>query len=329
MLYLTQVFRGDLRKTRFAMRVYFWTGLASALYSLVSYPFARAEIFYGGTAPNLRARGFFNEGGPYGLYLISVLLVGVSLYQMRWETRRWLLWSAPVLFVTFVASESKAAAVAVVALGVVDLLLLRKAAQRFAVAAVIAGTFLAVSQVVDVTAGLRLYRQAGLTYERVSHFHKGDVSYVIGRVAAAFIVPRMIAEHPLAGVGWGNYGLVRNAPEYRGAAAWVDFSDDPALGLVGLAAELGIPLTSLLVLCLLLPLMYLQRRRVPFHMMNLAVLQPIVHLFGAQLNMTYPWVVTAFALGLGLRLSRAAGAPASAMASTKLDLGPGSSAAAT
>ena len=44
--------------------------------------------------------------------------------------------------------------------------------------------------------------------------------------------------------------------------------------------------------------------RAPSYVLNLALLQPMVHLFGAQLNLTYPWVVTAMALGIGYGLER-------------------------
>ena len=301
LLYLAHLFRKEESETRLAMRVYFHTGVVSALYSILTYPLARANLIYLGTSPDYRMRGFYNEGGPYGLYLISVILVGAALYQLEWERRVRLQWEYLLLFLAFVGSQSKAAVVALVIMGIVNLLLSRSTAQRISVLGSTIIILSIVSQVVDVTAGIRLYRQASLAYERASYLHREDTSFVLGRVAGAFLVPRMLAAHPLAGIGWGNYGLVRNAPEYRGASAWVDINDDPGLGLFGLAAELGIPLTALLCWGLLLPSIYLRRRRVPVWLMNMALLQPIAHIFGAQLNLTYPWIISAFALGLGLQ----------------------------
>lgn len=304
MLYLSHLFRKDDRTLRFAMRVYFRVGVASAMYAVATYPLARSNIAYLGASIDHRMRGFYNEGGPYGLYVISALLVGMSLHELRWEERRWLQWGFPLLSIAFLGSQSKAAVVAFLLIGVVDMLLLRSAAQRAVFAAIVLAAVFVSLQVVDVTAGVRIYREAGVAYERASHQHKNDINFVLGRVAGAFIVPRMISEHPLAGVGWGNYELVRNAPEYRGASAWVDIADEPGLGLFSLAAELGLPLLSLLVFCLLLPAIYLRRGRAAFPLMNLALMQPVAHLFGAQLNLTYPWIVSAFALGLGLRPSQ-------------------------
>jgi len=318
MIYLAHLFRRDDRKARFAMRVYFRVGVASAVYGLLTYPLARAHLVYLGTSADYRVRGFYNEGGPYGLYVMSALFVGFSLRQLRWERQIWMVLGIPLLFFAFVGSQSKAAMAALLAVGLIDLLLLRSTAQRLVVAGGVVATLLLVSQVADVAAGLRLYRQASLAYERASYQHKNDPNFIVGRVAGAFIVPRMVAEHPLAGVGWGNYGLVRNAPEYRGASAWVDISDEPALGLAGLAAELGLPLTGFLILCLILPAIYLFRRGVPLPLMNLALLQPIAHLFGAQLNLTYPWIVTAFALGIGLRSGRSIESASGKTLQTKL-----------
>jgi hypothetical protein len=150
---------------------------------------------------------------------------------------------------------------------------------------------------------LRQYQATAAQYERLSHLHSNDASFVYGRVAGAFIVPRMIAAHPITGVGWGNYGILRNAPEYRGAAVFTEDADDPGLGIFGLAAEMGLPLLGGLLFLLFLPFFYLRHLRTPIWLSNLALVQPIVHLYGAQLNLTYPWIVTAFALGLGLHYS--------------------------
>jgi hypothetical protein len=72
-----------------------------------------------------------------------------------------------------------------------------------------------------------------------------------------------------------------------------------------MTGELGIPLILYLASCLLLPFIYLRRIKSPLYLTNLALLQPLVHLFGGQLNLTYPWIVTAFALGLGYSFTMA------------------------
>jgi O-antigen ligase len=114
----------------------------------------------------------------------------------------------------------------------------------------------------------------------------------------------MIRVHPLIGVGWGNYAIVRNDPEYRGGSAWADVYDAPGLGLLGTAAEVGVPLTLFLVAVFFYPYFYLRRMGAPLVVRNLALMQPVIHIFGGQLNLTHPWLLSAFALGLGYFYSR-------------------------
>lgn len=153
---------------------------------------------------------------------------------------------------------------------------------------------------IDFAQAVRVYRQSSAAYERLSHLHPKDANFVYGRIAGAFLVPRMIVEHPLTGIGWGNYSLLRNTPEYRRAAVYPEDADDPGLGLFGLAAETGLPLMVILLGLLFTPWLLLHRQQAPAWLLNLALAQPLAHLFGAQLNLTYPWVVSAPALGMGI-----------------------------
>lgn len=303
MLYLAAKFREDRNKAAFTMRVYFGVGFISAVYSIVSLPLSVAGLDLGAYGDSHRMRGFYNEGGPYGLYLISVFLVGIALYRQNWIKKGVYRFTFIVLGVAFLGSQSKAAFLAVVLLFLMNGLLVKKISRRIALIVAIMVFLGFVYQVVDLGAMLRVYQRGSQAYERLSHRHVNDPSFVYGRIAGAFIVPKMVEAHPLVGIGLGNYGLVRNAPEYRGAAAFAHLNDDPGLGLAGMTAELGIPLVFYLAICLILPFIYLCRLKLPLYITNLAILQPMVHLFGSQLNLTYPWIVTAFALGLGYSLA--------------------------
>lgn len=307
MLYLAYKFREDPRKAAFTMRVYFWVGFASAAFSIISYPLSIVSgVDLGAYGSSHRMRGFYNEGGPYGLYVISVFLVGMALYRQKWIKKGSLQFAFVILSIAFLGSRSKAAFCAVLVMLLVNGLLAKSFTKRIVLALSIIVFLIAVSEVIDLGTALRAYQRVSQAYEWLSHRHVNDPNFIYGRVAGAFIVPKMVAEHPLVGVGWGNYGLVRNAPEYRGAAAFVHEGDDPGLGIAGMAAELGLPLVLYLGGCLILPFIYLRRMKSPLYLTNLALLQPIVHLFGAQLNVTYPWIVTAFALGLGYSFSQTA-----------------------
>lgn len=310
MLYMAQVFGRDIYKLRYTMLVYFWTGFASGVYSLVCVPINYATgqlnlwIFpLGAYSEAHRLRGFYNEGGPYGLYMMSVLIIGYVLDREGWMPRTRVRLMQSLMLIVFILSYSKAGFMGVITLFVLNGVFARSLAQRLVIVGTGLVIFIGITQFVNIPVMLRAYQATAAQYERVSHFHAHDYNFVYGRVAGAFIVPRMIAAHPLSGIGWGNYGLLRNAPEYRGAAVFTEDADDPGLGMFGAAAELGLPLLGFLLILLFFPFFYLRHLHVPIWVSNLALLQPIVHLYGAQLNLTYPWVVTAFALGFGLNWS--------------------------
>jgi hypothetical protein len=305
MIYLVQLFRADLRNLVFTLRVYYWVGVVGCAYSIVSFPlnyFYKLDLgtYFGAH----RMRGFFNEAGPFGLYMIGEILVVLLLHRQQWITRNQFRCTFPLVLIGAVMSQAKGAIFAVVVMLVINSLLARKTSHRVAV---LAGVFLIsgiAANVPSVAGAVRAYIEKPADFEYVSHFAATDPNYIYGKVAGGFLVPRMIAAHPFLGVGWGNYGLVRDSPQYRGAAAFADFDDGPGLGLFGFAAEIGVPATLFLILIFFYPFLYLRRIGAPLVVKNMALVQPMVHIFGAQLNMTYPWTMTAFAFALGYFYSR-------------------------
>ena len=316
MLYLANQFRRYPGKARFTMRVFFWTGVASGIYSILSYPLNVAGIAsLGAYQDSHRLRGFYNEGGPWGIYLLTVLFVGYVLLRLKWEFPHRIWIGYAIVVAVLPGSASKAA---VVAIPVFFLLIGLFARSLTAKVAIITGLFvivIALMQVTDPAALFRTYLKSSDVYERESARHRGDANYIYGRVAGLFIVPRMVAAYPLTGIGWGNYGLVRNAPEFRGASVWADIDDDPGLGIAALTADLGLPLFAFLLLCLAVPFATVRRLNSPAYIINMALLQPAAHICGAQLNLTYPWVVTSFALGLAFWSNKQAPASANPVSS--------------
>ena len=110
------------------------------------------------------------------------------------------------------------------------------------------------------------------------------------------MVPRMIAAHPIGGIGLGNYSLMRNDPEYLQGLPAVDEWDLTGMGLVGAMAELGIPLALWLFATLLRPLRIARQRKAAPVIAMAAAFQPLSFLLGVNLNFFYPWLVTALAL---------------------------------
>ena len=294
MIILAEIFRRDPAKCLFTMRVYFWVGTLSAVVGATA-SIAHLRVFAGGG----RASGFFNEGGPFGLYLVSNLAVGWLLRTSERDRPKLAIALAMVPnVVALVLSASKAAFVAIGFMILLQALLASSLRQRLAVACLFAMGVAIILTYTNVSHGLQTYTGAAENYVTLSNLFPTDYNLVGGRVAGIFLVPRMIAIHPWTGVGLANYGLVRNAYEYRGGSVWVYIADSPGLGLAGLVAEIGIPLSLYLLYVLFVPVALVRRTTTWTPLVSLALVQPVVHLFGAQLNLTYPWITSAFALGL-------------------------------
>ncbi len=295
MIFLGHVFRRDRRKLLFTMRVYFYTAGASGAYSLLVKLGWRLHH----ALPNAtdRANGFYNEGGPYGLYVLTALAVGLFLRPL--EARRKLFYLSFFCCLFGLAlSASKAAYAGMVLTMALLSLVAATWRQRLASAVAFAAvTFIILTQT-PLQQGLQIYQTGSQKYEIDSNLDPGNLNLVGGRVAGLYFVPRMVAAHPWLGVGFAHYGLVRNTPEYRRLAAFVEINDVPGLGILQYLAETGIPITLFLLFVLFVPFALLRRTTHLRRATALGLMQPVAHLMGAQLNLTYPWVVSAFALGL-------------------------------
>jgi hypothetical protein len=204
------------------------------------------------------------------------------------------------LIVCLIGSQSKAAFFATGVLGVFYLILALRGWRRWTVLATLGAAFAVLGLALDIPAKVQVYNKASGVYEEMSNLKSGDPNFVMGRVAGAVLAPRMIAAHPLAGIGWGNYPLVRDDPEYRqGTAFSFGSTDAPGLGLIDYIVDLGFPLCLYLIWILSKPAFLLHRSGARVELITMAAIQPIATLAGAHLNLIYSWVVVALALGIG------------------------------
>lgn len=301
MLGVAESLRQDASRSPFQFRlmldVYCGAAAISAAISLAAvllFEFAgiSTPAIYG---PESRARGFFNEGGPFGLFLVSAILAWMLRARLAGSPRRFVYWGVhSLLFGALVASRSKVAALAVLCLCAAAALLAGNLRQRLVFAGSLS-LILAVS--IGAFGGKFLgYFYSYAYFDELLYYRPGDPSLIMGRVTGALILPRMVATHPILGVGLGNYSLMRNDPAYLGDLPAVDAWDLPGMGLLGSAAELGIPLTLGFLALLLLPVREAWRRKAPPLLVAVALFQPVAFLLGVNLNFFYPWLMAAFAL---------------------------------
>jgi hypothetical protein len=299
MVYIASILGREPANRAYAMKAYFWAGVTSAAYSLLSFPVLFAtNLQLGAYLPSYRARGGFNEGGPYGLYLVSVVVVGLLLYDLRKLRRAPLMLSATLVFAALLASQSKAAFLALCILFLVNLAVLGSLRQKIVLGVVALSFVSAIWTLTSVPESLAGYLNG---YQLIQKYGS-DVNEELyggfgGRVAGAILVPRMIQAHPITGIGLGNFSLLRNAPEYLQGLPTKDTWELPGIGLVSYVAELGIPLFVYLMILLCVPA-WMSRGRVSKFAFVLAAYQPLAHVFGVQLNFYYPWICAAFALAV-------------------------------
>jgi len=303
MLYLGCIFRKDERLCLFGARTYFWAGIAGCVYSFITLPLNLLFDAQLGTYTTLhRFRGFDNEGGGFGLYLLSVMLLTVVMYRRAWLSRRQLYVGGAVLAAGFAGSQSKSAYAAIALSGVIVMVWFVQGRKRWFVLFGLVAGFIVLTSLFNIGEQVDQYRIGRDRYQELSNLRSEDGNFVMGRVAGAVLAPRMIAARPLLGIGWGNYPLVRDDAEYRrGTAFAIAPLDAPSLGVIDYIVELGIPLWMYLTWVELKPVFMLHRIRSDPWLIALALIQPVSNWAGAHLNLIHPWVAAAFALGLAYR----------------------------
>jgi hypothetical protein len=303
-LWLTNMFLVEKGLLVRAMNAYLHIGLLSSWFAILSWivvafahidPSSLSGAVLGAYSVDyaVRARGFFIEGGPFGLYVVSVFAIGLLRRHMTGRRLGWI--NIAILSTAFLLSESKAAffvAVLLILYSVLSAASFRKKVTYFVLSTAIICGAAAWQNLPYLLVG---YYNSYQRIEDNAAVLGKDPNLVLGRIAALYIVPRMIAAHPITGIGIGNYSLMRNDPHYLGSLPTVtDAEDLPGIGIPGIAAEMGIPATIWLLILLFKP--YWVCRKKASIIGIAAIFQPMAHFFGVQLTFFYPWFVSACAL---------------------------------
>lgn len=301
MLYLASLYREDERLGWLGARTFYWVGIAGSVYSFISLPLNLIWNLQLGAYANLhRFRGFNNEGGSYGTYLIGVILLTFAMRQRGWLSKNEFRYGLALFIVSLVGSQSKAAFIACALLGFINAFFLTRGRRRLMLIGATATGLMAFLSLFDFRGQIYAYVDSAQQYQDISAARSDDANLIMGRVSGAVLSPRMIAAHPLAGIGWGNYPLVRDDPEYRrGTPFAIAAVDSPSLGPIDYIVELGFPLFLYLTWAELKPLYLLWKHGANVWILNMAAMQILANWLGAHLNLTYQWVVVGLALGMG------------------------------
>jgi len=235
--------------------------------------------------PTPRLRGYYVEGGPFGLFYSAIYILTFFVQDRKW------LYRIVFLLVIFCA-QSKAGMVAVLAWHFYIIYKRFRSASWFRyviLAALVPLFYLIFTQVI-----------ANYIYS-INHFseivaqRRGDNNFVMGRIAAVFITPNMVVDNPLFGIGLGNYALVRNSPDYLGMLPAVKEWDAPGLGIFAtLLVENG--LFGFFCFVLILYSIYTKYSKVSFISAEAIKAFVLICLLGVQLHFLYIWFFVGLAL---------------------------------
>lgn len=303
---LVQLCLNEPKYLPMAIRLYVLVGVALALYGIVSFAMASAGLPAPGATEaygHIRARGTFIEGGPFGLYLLSVLAVcRLGRFLGIFRPRQYLLFMA-LTTLGLLLTVSKAAFLALFFLLFLEIFLGRihwrlRLGIMIALGILVATAApLVISQLDGYITNYQLAEQKMAHLDRqVGHGVSFNTALTLGRVAGAYILPRIVADRPFFGVGFGNYSLVRNDPDYRGFIPSSDVWDLPGLGLLGYLPEIGIPMMLALIAALLRLPVLISRGKAPGPLFFAALTPVTVHVLGTQITFFYPWLVSALTI---------------------------------
>lgn len=283
----------DPEKFKKVLSAYVTAAVIGSVYGVGSYILWLLDI----DAPGVtildvtRVRGFFVEGGPFGVYLVGAIVLQIIRgHFLKYISQQRFYIEMGILLTAFVLSQSKASFLLLAFMGVVFLIHSR----YYRLLVIGALVLLPLSLTTNLIGGLNGYYWNWANYASSAAERPDDSSLVYGRLAGSVLLPRIVAMHPIAGVGLGNYALVRNDPMVlRGlppAREW----DLHGLGLLGYMAELGIPITLYVMWLYAYPLIIAWRSR--SWIVLLCSYPLMAALFGVQLTFAYPWIIA----GIGL-----------------------------
>lgn len=245
---------------------------------------------------DIRVRGFFVEGGPYGVFIVGIIF----LCAVAWRSLSIYSTKSACLLIGFFAftlllTASKAGLLLLLSCIVIYASLLNLGFRDYLFIIIIMGAFFG-GTYWSFGKAIEGYIINAINIEERLFENPDDVNIVTGRIAGIFIATSMILDRPILGVGIGNYSVVRNDPTYRGIFPEVDTWDLPGLGLYGYCAELGIPLVLFFsFVCLRLTVIIL-KSKLKSEVLLISMYPFMAHMLGVQITFFYPWMFSAVAL---------------------------------
>ncbi len=234
---------------------------------------------------DIRLRAYFVEGGPYGL-MLSFIFILTSFFKKskkRLAKRIFLF-----VVILFMAKSKSGFLCAILWLGIENYGVVLKRVKSFALPLLLIGGL--GFYLLFINVGSMYVREIGKIKESISE-RTTDNNLVMGRISGFFIAPKMIADHPLFGIGIGNYPLLRNNDEYRGffPLPKKEFRLKDAHGFGGIMDILVD--TGFVGLFFFIGIMFHRYRTLSRKLRLFLIGFLILFCFGVQIYFLYPWML--------------------------------------
>ena len=254
------------------------------LYLLViSGAISESKIVYYTASGYFRLRGWFAEGGPYGLMLAFIFVISF-FYRSRYN----LLIRFFLVFNIVFLARSKAGILLLVLWGVIYYYkTIYKKIRSLSLAVLVIGAaiiFFAFLKLADV------YIEYSENMKEYIELRPDDTNIIMGRIAGSHIVPKMVVDNPILGIGLGNYPIMRNIPEYRSFIPESPSGKNDAHGFGGIVQILVDG--GVFILFFFSLILYLATRKTIKLKNNLEIyffVFPCFFLTGVQIYFLYPW----------------------------------------
>lgn len=235
---------------------------------------------------NNRLRGLYNEGGPYGLMLAFIFIL--TFFQKK-DNFRVLKQLFLFIVIAFCAKSKAGILFTIFWVGILNLDYLKSKLRTFVYP--IAIIFIIVFYYFFINISSMYINEFKVIRKSVQE-RPEDINLILGRVSGTYIVPKMIEENPIFGIGLGNYPLIRNNAEYRTffpipPKKIIDIDSHGYGGVIDVIVDMGI--TGFLWFMFIIYLLYTDLKNI--NKGKILLLGYLLMLgFGVQLSFLYPWI---------------------------------------
>jgi len=239
-----------------------------------------------------RLKGWFIEGGPYGL-MLSFIFVLSFFYRSRYN---FLIRSILILNIVFLA-KSKAGMLLLVLWGVIYYYkTIYKRIKSLSPVVLVIGVLMVSFAFVKLA---KVYIEHIENMEEYVILRPNDTNLTMGRIAGSHIAPKMVLDNPVLGIGLGNYPLERNVPKYRSFIPYTPDGKTDAHGLGGIVQILVDG--GIFILFFFLLILFLTTKKAIRLKNNLEIyffIFPCFFMAGVQVYFLYPWFLYGILISL-------------------------------